>query len=872
MAFTQTLLNSMGEMVFWKDQNLRYLGCNQSWATIAGFAQPEDVIGLTDEDMPWSADETEKYRADDWTVLQSGSPLSGILESKHQANGKVTWHTVDKFPIRDAIGDVVGVLGIIDDVTERKYFSEKIQFLNSLSQNVSHAENFEAALAVVLERVCNHSGWDYGEVWAPASDDSVLLPLPIFYSSKRRLRGFRQLSESLVFSRGDGLPGRVWETGAAELLEGSEQLREHLMLRAQAAQNLGILGGVGVPIIVDNQVLAVLIFFSFTQQDSDARSFDLVRAAAQQLNTIIHRLKAEEALRSAEKRYRSIFENAVEGIFQSTLEGRYLIANPMMADIYGYNSPEDLITSVQSISTQVYVEPTRRQEFIDQLEHNGAIREFESAVYRKDGTVIWISENARVIADAQGEVIGYEGTVVDITDRHRARETIEFMAYYDPLTGLANRVLFDDRLTMALARAERNNDRLAVLFLDVDRFKTINDTLGHDVGDLLLKGVADRLKDCLRDSDTVARWGGDEFTILLPDVIGVKEVREVANRILETMGPAFECHGHLLHITVSLGIALFPTSGMKLQTLLKNADTALYRAKEKGRNTYELYVPSMNAQASKRLALENQLQRAIQLDELVLFYQPQYDLSSGNIVGAEVLLRWQHPELGLLSPDAFLTLAEENGLIVPIGEWVLKTATAKISQWNLAGLPQLPRLSINLSAKQFQRSNFLELVSHVLEKNTIEMEFLELEITENIAMQDADRTVTLLQKLQEMGVWIAIDDFGTGYSSMGYLRNFPFNTLKIDRAFIKDIGTSSSAKAVAKALVALGRGLGLNIVAEGVENQKQLDTLKQLGCNAAQGYFLSRPMSELALLELLQTATITTRQRIQENITKLQQL
>ncbi|MEM9534737.1 MAG: EAL domain-containing protein [Cyanobacteria bacterium P01_E01_bin.45] len=591
----------------------------------------------------------------------------------------------------------------------------------------------------------------------------------------------------------------------------------------------------------DGQPIGVLVVMS-RQPLSDT---DSIRAVLQlfalRVATELEYRRQEATLRETEQNYRSIFENAVEGIFRTTPNGQYLIANPMLADIYGYDSADDLLTSIVDIGKQIYVDPDRRNDLVLELEQQGSVLNFESAVYRKDGTVIWVSENARAIWDPNGNLVAYEGTVVDITASYRDRQTIEYMAYYDLLTGLANRVLLGDRLTVAISQAEHNQEQLAVLFLDLDRFKTINDTLGHGIGDVLLQGAANRLASCVRDCDTIARWGGDEFTVLLTGVEGVEQALQVVERILAAFGPAFNCDEHLLHVTTSIGIALYPSDGNDLQTLLKNADTALYRAKEKGRNTYQLYTPSMNAQAARRLKLENHLRHALELRELEVYYQPQISFETGAVVGLEALLRWQHPQLGLLAPNAFIPIAEETGLIVSIGEWVLETACQQAKQWQHL-VPEPLRIAVNLSACQFQQQDFLQTVDRILQQYALDADCLELEITENIAMQDAELTVHLFKQLRQKGINIAIDDFGTGYSSIGYLRRFPFDTLKIDRTFVKDIGASPSANAVVQALISLGQGLELSIVAEGVETGDQVSFLKDLSCEAGQGYLFSRPV------------------------------
>lgn len=433
--------------------------------------------------------------------------------------------------------------------------------------------------------------------------------------------------------------------------------------------------------------------------------------------------------------------------------------------------------------------------------------------------------------------------------RLRAEERVEHQAHYDLLTDLPNRVMFNDRLTLALAHANRHRRMLAILFVDLDRFKTIVDTLGHAIGDHVLRGVAERLSSSLEEGDTLARLGGDEFVILLPQIHRADKAVKLAQKVLEALKPAFHFSGHELHITTSIGIALYPYDGEDADTLLKNADTALYRAKEQGRNNYQLYTPAMNARAFERLALENSLRKALERKEFLLHYQAQQDLKTGEITGMEALLRWQHPDLGLVYPAEFISLAEETGLIVPLGEWVLRTAAAQNKAWQKAGLPPMV-VAVNLSARQFQHHDLVETVARVLKETGLDARWLELEITESIAMQNADYTIIILRDLKEMGLQISMDDFGTGYSSLSYLKKFPIDTLKIDQSFVRDLSTDPNDAAIANAIIVLAHSLKLKVVAEGVETPEQKAFLKEHDCDKTQGYLFSNPISA-ALFEAL---------------------
>jgi diguanylate cyclase (GGDEF)-like protein/PAS domain S-box-containing protein len=438
----------------------------------------------------------------------------------------------------------------------------------------------------------------------------------------------------------------------------------------------------------------------------------------------------------------------------------------------------------------------------------------------------------------------------DVTERKQAEEMIEHLAYHDALTDLPNRTLLKDRLTVALAHGRRKGLTPAVLFLDLDEFKVVNDTVGHAEGDRLLQQVAEELTGLLRDGDTVARMGGDEFTLVLPEVACVEDAVEVAARVLQRLRRPWLLHGQEFHVTASIGIAIYPGDGEDAETLLRNADTAMYGAKKKGRDNYQLYTPEMNARIAERLALENSLRRGLELGEFVVHYQPQVNISTGQVVGVEALVRWQHPERGLILPGEFISLAEETGLIVRLGEWVLRTACAQNKAWQEAGLPPI-RVAVNLSVRQFQERGLMDTVSQVLRETGLDPAFLQLEITEGAAMDDADFTITTLRNLREIGVQIAIDDFGTGHSSLAYLKRFPIDVVKIDRSFVRNLTIDATDAAIATTVIAMARSLKLQVIAEGVETEEQLAFLRAHDCDEMQGYLFAKAVPALTLQGIL---------------------
>jgi diguanylate cyclase (GGDEF)-like protein len=465
-----------------------------------------------------------------------------------------------------------------------------------------------------------------------------------------------------------------------------------------------------------------------------------------------------------------------------------------------------------------------------------------------NGEIRSIHTQAKTYFRSDGRAVRMRGTIQNITERKRTEEQIRQLAFYDTLTGLPNRFLFKEQLELALQQAKRDETMIALLFLDLDNFKRINDTLGHRIGDQLLEQVAKRLFASVRSEDrvhrsesgellqAVARLGGDEFTVMVNHIDQPEDAARIAQRILHALAQSSTIEGHELFVSTSIGIAISPHDGADMHTLLKNADIAMYHAKAQGRGHYQFYNYSMNATALERLELESDIRRALDRDEFVLYYQPRIDGASGSVVGNEALLRWRHPVKGLLAPAEFIGLMEETGLIVPIGAWVIKEACRQNKAWQDAGLPPVP-VSVNISSLQFRQHNLAELIEHALMANLLEGKYLELEVTESMLMQDAESTV---RQLKQLGILISIDDFGTGFSSLNYLKRFPVDALKIDRSFVKHVDSDRDNAAIAKAIIALGRSLDLSVVAEGVETSNERNFLFANGCLEMQGFLFSK--------------------------------
>jgi diguanylate cyclase (GGDEF)-like protein/PAS domain S-box-containing protein len=563
------------------------------------------------------------------------------------------------------------------------------------------------------------------------------------------------------------------------------------------------------------------------------------------LEGIIQDISAREstyrALRNAERRYRSLFDNAIEGIFRTSPDGRYLDANPALARIYGFDSPLELMNSLSDIGTQLYTDPSRRQGFVEAIKHHGSVSGFESQVRRRDGRLIWISENARAVHDELGRLICYEGTVEDVTELREYKERIERQARFDDLTGLANRSLLRERLQDAVRTASASGTRFALVFVDLDRFKYINDSLGHHAGDELLCAMAERLRAAAPADSTVARVGGDEFVVLVAETDELA-AEALTRRILEATNQSWSYNGKEIQVNGSVGVALYPDHGLDPEVLLQNADAAMYLAKDEGRNTMRFFNAQLREQLSERLDIEQRLREALLREQLLLHFQPRYAMSTGRITGVEALVRWQTPGEDGLYPSSFIGIAEETGLIVDIGRYVLQAACSQARAWIDAGHSGLV-VSVNTSPRELQQESFVDQVQEMLLRFDLPPGAIEIEITESTMVEDAPRLVRLLHRLRETGVRIAIDDFGTGYSNLRYLQRFPAQYLKIDRSFITDILRSSEDAAIVRSIITLGHSLGMLVVGEGVETQGQLDLLRALGCDEVQGFLLGRPVA-----------------------------
>jgi diguanylate cyclase (GGDEF)-like protein/PAS domain S-box-containing protein len=570
-------------------------------------------------------------------------------------------------------------------------------------------------------------------------------------------------------------------------------------------------------------------------------------------------------LENSEKMYRYLVDSSPDIIYTLNHEGRFTFINDRAYQLLGYER-DALIGQHYSILVHEEDLERARYAFNERRVDERASRNVELRLKCQSGTshertfnntLMTISLNAIGMHVPDQEVrklefYGTYGVARDITDRKRAEEVISYQAYHDILTDLPNRILFKDRLGLAVIQAKRKQTELAVMFIDLDRFKLVNDTLGHVKGDELLQQAAGRLKECLRKGDTLARQGGDEFTIVLPELRDWSDASMVADKFLECLQQPFDLDGHEVHISASIGIAIYPTHGESIDELLRHADIAMYQVKGEGKNGHAFYDPSMQDVSQHKIALEQSLRRALENDELEMHYQPQIDAITGRIIGAEALMRWNHPTRGLVAPGEFLPFAEENGLMLPISDWMIGALCRDMLQWNHAGANGV-RLSLNLSPQYLDRGDFFEKMRSALLRHGIAPSLIEVEITENICIRNPQHAIEQLNKLGQLGVSVAIDDFGTGYSSLAYLHRFPVHTIKIDQSFVQEIHDEHGHYPVVLAIISIARGLGLNLIAEGVETQAQARYLRSNGCMTMQGYLYHRPIPLPRFIDVLRT-------------------
>ena len=788
--FLQSLIDAIPSPVLVKDAGHHYIAANRAFEKFFE-RSPDLILGRTDHDF-FNEEDAAFFIDSDDRALANDADVH--YEYPYRIAGRTTWMMVQKTGLTAPDGARVVVLLMID-ITARRETEEKLK---------ASEQRFRSLTEMSAD-------------WYWEQDEQLRFT---YLSPTARGRASVEPADIMGQTRFDGV--FEWESPEAErehreLTAARLPFRE-LVLRGVRTGRWG--SSNGDPIF---------------DADGTFRGYRGVGRDITELKLV------EQQLRVSEARFRDFAEAASEFVWETDLDGRYTFLSPKVRNLLEYDDHDLLGRRVAE-----FMPPGEAERVARWLEDNpqpdGGFRDLEHMLVTRSGATVWIAVNAVPMRDDTGAIVGRRGTARDATGRKVAEERISQLATRDPLTGLPNRLLLHDRLEQALLAARRSRESVALMFIDLDRFKNINDSLGHHVGDLLLKEVATRMQGCLRKGDTLSRLGGDEFVVTAEGLQHAEDAAQVARKILAALAKPMDIAGHTLTTSCSVGISIFPTDGDDSATLMKNADTAMYHAKEKGRRNYQFFSREMNIRAVERHDLETALRLALDHDEFLLHYQPQVDIATGRIVGVEALLRWQHPRKGLVFPSMFMDVAEETGLIDAIGLWVLRTACTQNKAWQDAGLPPL-RMGVNISARQFdQPREFAKSVNRVLASTGLDPVWLELEMTESVLWKTAEESIQVLRRLGKSGTRIAVDDFGTGYSSLSYLKQLPIHTLKIDRSFVRDVDTDKDSDVIVATIIGMAHSLNLRVTAEGVDNLAQLSVLKRLGCDEHQGYLFSKAL------------------------------
>ncbi|MFP5408996.1 MAG: EAL domain-containing protein [Gammaproteobacteria bacterium] len=787
----QATLDAIPDPVWLKDTEGVYQNSNPMFQRFFGAADKTGIVGKTDYDLV-EREVADFFREKDRKALAAGKPSSNE-EWLTAADGTRRLFETIKTPMFDADGAPIGVLGIARDITAR------VQVQRALRESRERAQQYLNIAGVMLV----------------ALDTAGRVQLV-------NRRGCEMLGATAADIVGQDwidhfLPERIRDTVRANLV----QMMQGNIAPVEYMEN---------PIVTRSGEERMVAWHNAVMRDDEGRITGVLASG----EDITERKRAEAQLRLAAQ----VFEQSGEGILITDAQLNIIMVNQAFTAITGYSEAEALGKTPRLQSSGRH-DPAFFRAMWEDIRAQGR---WQGEVWnrRKDGSLYPEQLAIIRVLDAQGEVIHYIGISSDITQHKEAQARIQRLAHFDPLTGLPNRALLNDRANHDLSTAQRNQAPLAVLFVDLDHFKNVNDTLGHRVGDELLVAIAGRLKAVVRDVDTVSRQGGDEFILILPDT-GADGAAHVAGKLLEAVAQPCQIEGFDLTVTLSIGIALYPGDGEDFEALSRSADAAMYRAKHDGRNTYRFFTAEMQARSAHNLQMENALRRVLERNQLLLHFQPQLSLPDNRLIGVEALLRWQHPELGMIAPADFIPLAEESGQILPIGEWALRTAVQQLKAWMDAGLAPMT-MAVNLSAVQFRHPRLPERVAQILDEMKLLPQYLELELTESVAMDDAPAAIAIMDLLHARGVRMSIDDFGTGYSSLSYLKRFKVHRLKIDQSFVRDIGEDPEDRAIVSAIISLAKSLGLHTIAEGVETEAQLVFLREQGCDEVQGYYFSKPM------------------------------
>ncbi|MDX6849938.1 EAL domain-containing protein [Gilvimarinus sp. SDUM040013] len=819
----RTLAANSLDLVYAKDLDSRFLFVNVALANLYGLASTDEMLGKSDFDL-YPEELAKAYYQDDQSVIQSGEAIVDREEKMLDIKtGQYRWYSTTKVPLRDSEGTIIGLMGITRDITTNRASTTRTQELNrELEKRVTKrtAELEQLAATLGKERQLMRTLID-------------ALPDNIYAKdlSSRFLLANRAVAESMGTTPVDIVGHTDFDYFPAPLaqqyLEDEKKVlfsgdslreREEPALDKSSGRTRWLLT-TKIPIYNDSEEIIGLVGIG---------------------RDISRRRVAELALRDSEARFRSLTELSSDWYWEQNNNGEFTgLTDPNNKS--GFTEAEILGHTIATLPNCAPLSASWTEVEAAQQRHE-PFRNFELRCNTSGDAPRFVSLNGLPVFDDRGKFTGYRGIGQDITARRQSEEKVHFLATHDSLTELPNRLMFHEILEVAIKSAERHNRIFAVMFIDLDRFKNINDTLGHDAGDQLLQTIGQRFTKTLRASDVVARLGGDEFVVLLQEIHSEQDARKIAEKLIATAVDPITILGQDCRITASVGVCMYPGEALDAQSLMKNADIAMYRAKEEGKNTYQFYSPDLQARSLERLDLENHLRLAVDRDQLFLNYQAKRDLKTGRVAGVEALVRWQHPILGVVSPADFIPLAEETGLIVMIGRWVLRTACQQSAYWQQQGL--LPVcIAVNLSPRQFYDEYLISDIESALKDSGLPPEKLELEITESMVMQNTERAIDILKKIKALGVRLAIDDFGVGYSSLAQIKKFPIDTLKVDSSFIRDIPSNYEDKAITQAIIAMGKTLSLTVIAEGVETVEQESFLRDNNCDQSQGFYFSRPVT-----------------------------
>ena len=849
-----TVQNESGQLIY----------ANKTAAQLIGYDSPAELLNTPAEkvlDRFEMLDEAGRPLPLDQLpgriALREKRSAECVIRFRLKSSGKERISNIKSVPLHENSRALA--INIFQDLTETKRQEEHRNFLLAAGKLLNSSLDYKATLSNIARLAVPHiADWCGVDI---VGTNFSLERLVVAHEDQKKIPLAEELARKYPNQPGDKTGTyKVARSGQAEfypiiteeMLKNSAKNPDHFRLLRQ----IGFHSAMIVPLRGQDAVLGTITFVN----SDNSRSFDradvgmaeeLGRMAGLAVENASSFRKTEEALERqkafiriiwrSEESMRNLADAIPQIVWTAAADGQLDYYNRRWYEYTGHKKTE--IRKIPDWFAAVHPEDSQsaRETWQAALEKREEFK-IECRLRNGIGEYRWHLGRAVPVFDSNGQVVKWFGTYTDIHDQKLAEEKVRYQAYHDTLTGLPNRIMLEKKMQDAMREADANGNQCAILFLDLDRFKVINDSLGHRIGDALLCEVAERLRHCtLRESDMVGRLGGDEFTILLTRIASTREAVRIARRVNNLLDSPIQVESHSFHISSSVGIAFYPMDGKDVHALFKNADLALYRAKAYGRNRYQLYNETMNQEANKRLGLENDLRQAIRGREFQLCYQPIVDISQNQVLGAEALVRWPHPQYGKLMPAEFIPVAEETGLILPIGKWVLQTACRDFKKWQSAGFA-VPRISVNLSPLQFSDVHLLDHIEKVLKESRLGPECIDVEITESTAMDNIDRTIHKLKSLKHLGVQITIDDFGTGYSSLNYLRRFPLDKLKIDKSFVKHVLVEEQDATLIKTIISIGHTLNLKVVAEGVENARQAALLSTLGCDKLQGYYISPPL------------------------------